>query len=98
MKTAAAIFATCLIITGCGGGGVATRAAGNISVHAGDNAVITLSQLDATQAAEKTIDAGKVDANATAANAQGGSTAASGDASKSDTAPRAVKADANATE
>lgn len=89
MKTAAAIFALCLIATGCGGGGIATRAAGNISVHAGDNAVITLSNLDATQAAEKTIDAGKVDANASAANAQGGSTATSGDASKPTVTPPA---------
>jgi len=78
MKTAAAMFALCLIAAGCGGGGLATRSVGNISVHAGDNAVITLSNLDATQAADKAIDAGKVAASA--ANAQGGSTAGSGPA------------------
>jgi hypothetical protein len=63
------------LVAGCGGGGIATRSAGNISIHAGDNAVVTISDATATQEAQKSIDAGKVNANAAASNtqAQGGS-------------------------
>ncbi len=49
---------------GCGGGGLATRSAGNISISAGDNAVVTISHSSATQEAQKTVDAGKIAANA----------------------------------
>ena len=58
------------LLAGCGGGGIATRSAGNISIHAGDNAVVTISDATATQEAQKSIDAGKVNANAAASNTQ----------------------------
>lgn len=69
MKSAL-LFIVAVALTGCGGGGIANRSAGNISIHTGDRATITLSRMEATQAADKSIDAGKVAASA--AQAQGG--------------------------
>lgn len=91
MKKMTLWAAFALVLTGCGGGGIGVRSAGNTSMHfkAGKDITVNVSRTDASVEAAKSVDAGKIQAAANVAATGQGAAESAGNPSAVQPAPTA---------